>query len=155
MKFATARFAISLALFLVWLGWLLRLAISTANPIVLYEPQFLVSGLDVIAHIDSVNGNEIEVREVVWPSGDPDKLVGKKLRITNLDQCKDDWHGTETRYILPLTPDGKDAYRVVLLPRSPTFAGGAGKAGRPHIYPATPQTLMQLDKIQKPQAIVP
>ena len=155
MKFATVRFAVSLALFLAWLGWLLHLALSTANPIVLYEPQFLVSSLDVIARVDSVNGNEIVVQEVHWPTGDPDKLVGKKLRVTNLNQCKDDWQGVETLYILPLAPDGKDAYHVVLLPRSPTFAGAAGKAGRPHIYPVTPQTRMQLDKIQKPQAILP
>ena len=68
------------------------------------------------------------------------QLVGKNLKITNLDQCKDDYHGADELYILPLIADGKDAYRVAPLPRSPGFAGAASRAGRPRIYPVTPET---------------
>jgi hypothetical protein len=152
MKFATVRFALALAVFIAWLGWLLNLAITTAQPIVLCEPQFLVSNLDVIAEVTSINGDEVTVRELHWPAAEREKLVGKKLKITNLAECKDDWQGTDKLYILPLIPDGKDAYRVAPLPRSPGFAGPDGKAGRPHIYPVTPDTRKQLDRIQKPLA---
>jgi hypothetical protein len=58
-------------------------------------------------------------------------------------------------YIVPLIPDGKDTYRVAPLPRSPGFLGPSGRTGRPRIYPVTPQTRMQLDSIQKPQAVLP
>jgi hypothetical protein len=154
MKPATIRFAAALAVFIAWLGWLLYLAVITAHPIVLAEPQFLVSSLDVIAEVPSVKEGDVEVtvREVHWPSAERDKLVGKKVRVTNLDQCKDDWHGADELYILPLMPDGKDTYRVAPLPRSPGFGGATSRAGRPRIYPLTPQTRMQLDQIQKPQA---
>ncbi len=154
MKWATIRFMLALALFLAWLGWLLQLAVSTAKPIVLCEPQFLVSSLDVVCHVGSVNGNddEVIVREVHWPPTERDKLVDKKIRVTNLDQCKEDWQGADALYILPLIPDGKDTYRVAPLPRSPGFGGASSKAGRPRIYPVTPQTRMQLNLIQKPQA---
>lgn len=151
MKFATIRFALTLAVFIAWLAWLLNLAISTAHPIVLCEPQFLVSNLDVLAEVSSVNGDEVTVRDVHWPPEEAAKLVGKKLKIANLGECKDDWQGADTLYILPLIPDGKDAYRVAPLPRSPGFAGPGSKAGRPHIYPATPETRKQLDQIQKPK----
>lgn len=152
MKFATVRFAIALAIFIAWLGWLLNLALTTARPIVLSEPQFLVSRLDVLAQVDSIkgNGDEVIVREVHFPPTESE-LVGKKIKITNLDQCKDDWQGAETLYILPLVADGKDMYRVAPLPRSPGFAGPGSKAGRPRIYPVTPETRKQLDRIQKPK----
>ena len=153
MKSATARFALTLVVFIGWLGWLLNLAISTAHPIVLCEPQFLVSNLDVLAEVSSINGNadEVIVREVHWPKAEGDKLIGKKLKITNLAECKEDVHGAETLYILALVPDGKDAYRVAPLPRSPGFVAGPGsKAARPRIYPVTPETRKQLDRIQKP-----
>ena len=152
MKFATIRFALALAVFVAWLGWLLQLALSTAKPIVLCEPQFLVSSLDVIAQVDSVNGNEVTVREVHWPPAEGDKLVGKNIHVTNLDQCKEDWQAADALYILALVPDGKDAYRVAPLPRSPTFAGPGSRGRQATIYPVTPQTRMQLDRIQKPQA---
>lgn len=155
MKFATVRFAFALAIFIAWLGWLLNLALTTARPIVLCEPQFLVSSLDVLAQVDSVNGGEVMVKEVHFPPAESDKLVGKKIKVTNLDQCKDDWQGSEYLYILPLVADGKDAYRVAPLPRSPGFAGPGSKAGRPHIYPVTEETRKQLDRIQKPQASAP
>jgi hypothetical protein len=157
MKFATVRFAVALAIFLAWLGWLLNLALTTARPIVLSEPQFLVSSLDVLARVDSIkgNGDEVIVQEVHFPPAESDKLVGKKIKVTNLDQCKDDWQGSEYLYILPLVADGKDAYRVAPLPRSPGFAGPGSRAGRPRIYPVTEETRKQLDRIQKPQAPAP
>ncbi len=154
MKWASIRFVLALVVFLAWLGWLLQLAVSTARPIVLCEPQFLVSSLDVVAQVGSVNGgdDEVIVREVHYPPAERDKLVGKKIRVTNLDQCKEDWQGADALYILPLITDGKDAYRVAPLPRSPGFGGSGSRAARPRIYPLTPQTRMQLDLIQKPQA---
>lgn len=157
MKFATARFAIALVVFLAWLGWLLHLSLSTARPIVLCEPQFLVSSLDVLAQVSSISGggDEVTIREVHFPPGENDKLVGKKIKVTNLDLCKEDWSGAEGLYILPLVPDGKESYRVAQLPRSPGFTGTGTKAGRPRIYPVTPETRVQLARIQKLQLPAP
>ncbi len=157
MRSATIRFVLAFGVFLAWLGYLLHLAVSTAHPVVMYEPQFLVSSLDVIADIPAIKAgdNEVIVREVHWPEAQRAALVGKNLKITNLDQCKDDYHGADQQYILPLIADGKDAYRVAPLPRSPGFAGTASRAGRPRIYPVTPETRLKLDQMQKPKVFVP
>jgi hypothetical protein len=154
MKPAVLRFVIAMTAFVAWLGYLLNLAVSTAHPIVLHEPQFLVSNLDVIASIPSIQpgDNLITVREVHWPEAERANLVGKQLKVTNLEKCKNDFRGADDLYILPLIPDGKDAYRVAPLPRSPGFAGGTGEAGRPRIYPVTRETRLELDRIQKPAA---
>ena len=131
-------------------GWLLHLAVST-QPIVLAEPQFLVSSLDVIASVPSVKEGTVEVTaRVHWPPGERDKLKDKPIKITNLDQCRTTGMAKE---IYP-APHGRrqDSFKVAPLPRSPGFAGGASRSGRPRIYPLTPQTRMQLDHIQKPQA---
>jgi hypothetical protein len=156
MKSATLRFVLAFGVFLAWLGYLLNLAVSTAHPVVLYEPQFLVSSLDVIATIPAIKAgdNEVTVREVHWPEAEKG-LVGKSIKVTNLDQCKSDYRGADELYILPLIADGKDTYRVAPLPRSPGFAGSASRAGRPRIYPVTPETRLKLDQIQKPRVVLP
>jgi hypothetical protein len=154
MSRARIRFAVAAVAFAAWLGWLLNLAISTAHPVVLSEPQFLVSNLDVIAKVPEIKEgvNKVQVVEVHWPDAERARLVNQEIAVTNLSECKDNWQGPG-EYILALLPAGMDQYRVAPLPRSPGFAGPMSKAGRPRIYPATPRTRQQLDNFQKPKAV--
>jgi hypothetical protein len=155
MNFARMRFVLALGLFAVWLGWLLYMAVSTSKPIVLSEPQFLVSSLDVVAEVPAISkgGADVVVQEVSWPTDEGAKLKGQKLHVTNLDQCREDWKGPGP-YILALAPDGKEAYRVAPLPRSPGFGGPTTTPGRPRIYPVTASTQAQLKAMRKPEAVI-
>lgn len=154
MRLPIIRFAAALVVFLAWLGWLLWLALDTSKPIVLAEPQFLVSSLDVIASVPEIHDgiNEVEIRNVHWPEQQKLHLEGKKVIVNNLAQCKDDWIGPGD-YILALMPAGKDQYRVAPLPRSPLFSGPSSRQGRPRIYPSTERTRMQLASFKKPQGL--
>src|SRR5437899_3319878 len=135
-------------LFVMWIGWLAYLAITSTPPVVLSRAQFLVSKLDIIAEVHAHNGKpdpDVEVREVHWPAKGNDPLVGKKITIVNLRQCEG-WKKPGL-YILPLgkeTPSGKngDEYEVANIPPSPGFTP---KKNNPRIYPKTPETLRQLN----------
>ncbi len=151
LKSAKIRLALAAVLFAAWIGWLVYLVVtargvSFSPPVVLSRPQFLVSQLDVIAEVERADGNpsEVTIREVSWPKEEK-KLAGEKIRVTNLSKC-DGWNGPG-EYILPLIKSGKDGYEVTPQPLLP----GAG-AGRPRIYPSTPQTRQQLQALPKPRA---
>jgi hypothetical protein len=138
MKSSALVFAAALVVFLGWLGWLAYLAIQARAEVVLSRPQLLVSNLDVIADV----GKTVKIEEVHWPDTEEGRK-GQTIEVTNLSAC-DGWIGPG-RYILPLTPDGKD-WRVTQTPRSPGYSGTA----KPRIYPVTPETLRQLDECRKP-----
>ena len=158
MKPATLRLILAAVLFAAWIGWLAYQVFSmksslppgAARPVVLSRPQFLVSSLDVIADVDEIDTDpaEVTVREVSWPERkEAQDLVGKKIKVSRLSECREDWIGPG-EYILPLMPFGEKGYQVVALPRSPGFP-----SGRPRIYPLTPQTRRQLREIRKPEAL--
>src|SRR5205809_4500008 len=96
---------VTVVLFLSWIGWLAYLAFTTTKPIVLSRPQFLVSKLDVIAELDSLDG-PATIEEVSWPQSDASKqLIGTKIQIENLNECHDrGWDGPGS-YILPLVSE--------------------------------------------------
>jgi hypothetical protein len=152
MKAAALRLALAGVLFAAWIGWLVSLVYSMkasvppggSRPIVLSRPQFLVSSLDVSADVPAIDADpaEVTVREVFWPNTEQD-LVGKRLKVSHLSECREDWLGPG-EYILPLERLGENGYQVVPLPRSPGFP-----SGRPRIYPSTPQTREQLKGIRK------
>src|SRR5262245_41493868 len=130
MRSATKRLVLTATLFAAWIGWLAYLAATTTRPIILSRPQFLVSGLDLIAELsekDDRPAPEVTVAEVVWPREDPDGLRGKQIAVTNLPQLSaaQGWQGPG-RYILALVPEGKDGahatYQVVPTPPSPGFS---------------------------------
>lgn len=141
------------ALFILWIGYLLVLVLTTTRPVVLSRPQFLVSGLDVIADLEGAKAGDavVKVRQVHWPANaETKKLEGETIQVTNLEDCTG-WHGAGT-YILPLVPLSKGSYQVVRTPPSPGFEPlPTTDVGRPHIYPATPETLQQLAAIPKPK----
>jgi hypothetical protein len=151
------RLLLAAVLFAAWICLLVYLVVSmksslppgTTRPVVLSRPQFLVSSLDVIAQVDEIDADpaEVTVREVVWPKEQED-LIGKKIKVSRLPECRDDWIG-RGEYILPLARFGENGYQVVPLPRSPGFP-----SGRPRIYPSTPQTRRQLPEIRKSDSLL-
>jgi hypothetical protein len=157
MKRPRLRFLLALALFLAWIGWLTYLVQATnssllqvAKPVVLSRPQFLVSSLDVLAEVAVIDRDpaEVAVHAVSWPKDkDAEDLVGKKIFVSHLPECRDDWTGPG-EYILPLMRFGEKGYQIVPIPRSPGFP-----YSRPRIYPSTPQTREQLQAIDKAHAL--
>jgi hypothetical protein len=151
MDVKRARLYVSAALFLAWLTWLCYLVLTTTRPIVLSRPQFLVSTLDIVAHVDVVNGKpdaRVPIEEVHWPAG---RQVGPAITVTNLEQCNvrtgdGAWHTGS--YILPLIED-RGNYRVTEIPASPGYNPDFADS-RPRVYEANPQTRRQLNEIHKP-----
>jgi hypothetical protein len=148
MKPAVWRLLGAVVLFAGWVGYLGYLAATTRNPVVVSRPQLLVSNLDVVAHVESVDGEpKVAIEEVLWPrDADSQKLVGASLDIVNLADSEG-WKGAGS-YILPLTRGPKDTYRITAIPRSPGYER-QGFVTR--IYPATPATRAQLNEIPKPE----
>jgi len=120
-------------LFFGWIGYLfflvqIRPQAPGGGPVVLSRPQFLISELDVIAHVESLKGPVI-VKEVIFPrTPGRSRLVGQRIFVTNLYKCHrlpggrkedegkvpDDFKGPGD-YILALCPTG--------LARGATLAG--------------------------------
>jgi hypothetical protein len=146
MKKSAWRLALSVVLFACWIGYLGYLAATTTHPIVLSRPQFLSADLYVIANVpaDAEKPNEpasvVKVKKVVW-SANPDDEKRTTMDVYGLSGLKADysWEGPG-EYILALTRS-KDFFTVTAIPRTPGFAGE--NQGR--IYPATPETLRQLE----------
>jgi hypothetical protein len=143
MTTAVVRFGAMLVIFALWLSWLGYIAITMRHSIVLSRPQLLVSNLDVIARVDHPDASEIKVEEVNWPALQG-QLKDQTLTVGNLGECSG-WSGPGS-YILPLTSEGK-SWRVTPTPRSP----GYPVAGKPRIYPVTPESIRQLNDFAKPQ----
>jgi hypothetical protein len=165
MKPAVARLALAALLFVCWIGYLAYQVVTlprtpTGQPLVLSRPQLLVSDLDVLAPVDSLNDEESLVEQVLYTDRkEYQGLTGKKFRITNLAECRGLYWTGPGRYLLPLRPisDGKDnkegkewVFEVVPTPPSPGYPPLSGKAGPPRIYPATDQVLAQYHRIHKP-----
>jgi hypothetical protein len=135
------RFGAMLVIFMAWLGWLGYIALHTRQTVIVSRPQILVSNLDVIARIDRQDATEVKVDQVHWPASQ-EKLKDQTLAISNLAECAG-WSGPGS-YVIPLTADGK-TWHVTLTPRSP----GYPVAGKPRIYPASAESLRQVDEVEK------
>ena len=152
MQAARLRLIVAALLFTGWIGWLAYLAATTTKPIILSRPQFLFSSLDVIAQVDAQDHGPVEkvlVKEVHWPPGTGGAFKGKTITVTNLADC-DGWDGPG-EYILPLEKNGDDL-QVTKVPDSPGFPnpGVRPNPARYRIYQRTPDTMRQLESIQKP-----
>jgi hypothetical protein len=109
MKPSRVRLLVCALLFVGWIGWLVYLSATTTRPVVLSRPQFLASGLWVLAdvHADPKKPNrpadEIIIRELVWPRAEQG-VAGNKMVVENLHLCGPDqgWTGPG-EYLLPLT----------------------------------------------------
>jgi hypothetical protein len=170
MKPAVVRLALAALLFACWIGYLAYQVATlprtpTGQPLVVSRPQVLVSDLDVIAQVDSLDG-PVTVQQVLYPDRKEYERL-KTIRVTNLAECRgpsrdfragagpQDWTRPD-RYLLPLRPvsDGKEGkdqvFEVVPTPPSPGYPPVSGKAGPPRVYPATEQVLAQYRRVRKP-----
>lgn len=138
-----------------WLGWLGYLVAVSSHPVVLSEPQFLMSTLDVLADVqadaDGRPASRVIVQQVHWPRTRASTAVGTELTVVNLPDATrvTGWKGPG-EYILPLVKEG-DNYRVAAIPFSAGYHPTDGIAELPHIYPVSPETLRQLDQMPKPE----
>jgi hypothetical protein len=172
MKPAVVRLALTALLFVCWIGYeayqvATRPRTPAGQPLVVSRPQILVSDFDIIAQVDDPDQKEVTVEQVLY--SDRKEFEGlKEVRVTNLAECRGlsrdfrpgagppDWTG-KGRYVLPLrpVPDGKEGkelvFEVAPTPPSPGYPPLSGKAGPPHIYPATPEVLAQYHEVRKPQ----
>jgi hypothetical protein len=162
--------AVTAVAFCAWIGWLAYLVLH--RPVILPHAPFLVSDLNVIAAIDGPD-DPVTIDEVVWARDPQDAagLQGKKVRVTNLPDCRPDWHGPG-KYLLPLLKTGADTYEVAdatglkaeekrehlekggpVPSLSPGYDPGPDRQRAlrpPHLYPLTPETLAQLRQIHPP-----
>jgi hypothetical protein len=156
----------------VFLGWLGYLGYLVANrphvgdawpmfgeswPLVVSRPQVMTSRVDVIAELPAPPGMgevEVEVVEVLYPEG---ASVPKTIKVSHLEACHPiapprgpvppkDWSAAG-RYLLPLVrvEGSSDQYRVAAVPLSPGF----DRPGVYRIYPDTPETRAQYERIEK------
>jgi hypothetical protein len=162
-------------LFVGWIGYLLYLVLDLQHgpggaPVVLSRPQFLVSELDVVAHLDDDSGKAVIEKVLSSKLAENSELVGTTIFLTNLSDCKPfarepqkdsdvpaDFTGPGS-YILPLRSAPQAAagrspsYEVVPTPPSPGYTGyRKNRAGPARIYPANKETLAQYHRIPKPE----
>jgi hypothetical protein len=154
MKRSRLRLAVAATLFVGWLSWLVYLAATGTDDVVLSRPQFLVANVHVVAKLGGENtpAGDAVVQKVFWDVRGKGKLSpGEKIKITNLPECVDQgWMGPG-EYILALMSD-KDTYRVAPTPRTPGYPHGrnapANRPGPPRIYAATESRERQLETIE-------
>jgi hypothetical protein len=127
MTFPRARLAVSAALFLVWLGYLLLLVVMSRHTVVLSRPQLLVAELCVLAELtgDGVPDDEVTIKGVYWSihAGD-ETLKGKRVRVRNLVDAALQGYEQPGLYILALDHDdekGQPVFAVTHVPYSPSF----------------------------------
>jgi hypothetical protein len=141
--------AATILAFMLWIGFLTFLAATTSHPVVLSRPQFLVSNLIVIAHVEGREYPEpaVEVLQVVWPSEREAGLKAPtKLTIDNVKLSRG-WEGPG-EYVLALTRQAS-VTKVTPVPPSPGFpANAAQQADRLRIYRDTPNIRQQLTEIE-------
>ena len=154
MNLSRLRLGLAAAFFVLWMVWLIHLAVTTGRPITLSRPQFLVSNLDIVASIEKLDA-PVKVEGVLWPEADAQKWSGKSIEVSNLQSCADSWVGPG-RYIIPLMPDRKGGYQVAPISLSPGSPPGRVSKDGMHvdlparIYPDSPETRRQAQQIQKP-----
>jgi hypothetical protein len=137
-------------LFVVWLGYLGFLAVSHGHwkedltDRVISRPQFLLSQLDVIGTLDSLDDKQIKVSRIVNNVTGKELATPLKIGVRNLKDCEG-WQGPGDYVLALIPPDGAGkAYRVAELPRSP-----GSRSQTPRIYKLTPEVEAQLKVVPK------
>jgi hypothetical protein len=146
MKRSRSFLLITSILFAVWISYLGYQAVSHGHwkeditERVLSRPQFLVSQLDVIGAVNSIEDQQIRVTRIVH------NLTGKDVELSSditvhLKDCEG-WQGPG-EYVLPLVPTNQ-GYRVAEVPHSP-----GSRSQTPRIYKLTPEVEAQLKVVPK------
>jgi hypothetical protein len=159
MKRSPLRLLVAAVLFVGWMSWLVYLAATGTDDVVLSRPQFLVANVHLVATVQDERGApaaRVTVKKVYWATGVKDKLDGQ-ITVENLPECLagQGWTGPG-EYILPLltntSPSGV-TFQVAPTPRTPGYPYGrnqpANRPGPPRIYPVTPSRLRQLEQIEE------
>jgi hypothetical protein len=165
MKPAVARLLLTVALFVAWLGYLGYLVVCrphtppglggafVGRPLTLSQPQFLVSSLDVVAEMSGDNGEDIVVKEVLFPAKDAPIKPEETIRLEQMESWRDDYAGPG-RYLLALQSyndnKGVRRFQIAPIPPSPGFIPSQSERTRLHIYPATKEMLAEYRQIAKP-----
>ena len=143
MTTARIRLILAALAFTAWIGWLAYLAATASRPTVLSRPQILLAPYDVLAEVKAGSDGpapNVTVREVYWPTADPEKLQGRLITVHDLPRTADDgWKGPGL-YLLPLTRVDDQTYQVVAVPPSPGY-----KQSQHLIYPITEQNKRQVE----------
>jgi hypothetical protein len=178
MKPKVARVILTVILFLGWLSYLSYLVVCRPHtpgglrgafegrPLTLSRPQFLVSTLDVVAEVSGDKGQNVVVKEVLFPKEHSPVQPGETIHVELIEKChplpdplaKDtnpppDYTGPDD-YLLPLQAIGNPEdrrFQVVPTPPSPGFYSAPNVGvGPPRIYPATKEMLAEYQEIAKP-----
>ncbi len=158
MRRSRLRLAVAAALFLGWLSWLVYLAATGTDDVVLSRSQFLVADVHLVATLKGGEAPEAEadVKEVFWPKEGQRPAPGETIAVANLPECADQgWEGPGD-YLLALKRTAAGAnvtYAVAPVPRTPGYPIGrqqpANRPGPPRIYWATPARVGQLKQIER------
>lgn len=161
MTAAKIRLAVAAVLFVGWMSWLGYLAATSGDAIVLSRPQLLVSSAHITAKLTAAQDSAtpstaVTVQKIHWAPGTHDNLKeGAELTISNLESCgrAQGWQGSGL-YILPLLRTENGSYVITPTPPSPGYIALPDPRNthdpRLRIYPETPHTLRQLEKIEEP-----
>jgi hypothetical protein len=150
MKRSRGFLIFSAILFAVWLGYLGFLAVTHGHwkedltDRVISRPQFLLSQLDVIGTLDSLDDKHVAVSRIINNVAGKELETPLEINVRNLKDCEG-WQGPG-EYVLALVPpdEAGKAYRVAELPRSP-----GSRNQTPRIYKLTPEVEAQLKVVPK------
>jgi hypothetical protein len=140
----------SIVLFSGWIGWLIYLAATKRQMIVVSRPQLLACEFAVVADLGDRTG-PVVVDQVYLPrENKPEvpELKGQQIEVTNLERCSG--YTRPGKYLLALVsnPDDK-SYHVVPTPHSPGYFPSPENVLR--IYPDTPDTRWQISGLLEPR----
>lgn len=144
MRRDVAFLVLSLVLFLGWIGWLASQALRHKNPVVVSRSQLMVSNVDVVAHVESLQEKRVRIEEVLYSkNGGPES--GAEIAIKNLASAKGfDAPGS---YVLPLVLRDNE-YVLAGLPPDPGFPDNVDvREVSPRIYPFSEEVRRQLREI--------
>jgi hypothetical protein len=110
----------------VWCTTLITLALFSANPVTLSEPQIQQAQL-IVTGIPEAGSGLLVVERIWWG-----ELADEKVLVTNLEEVPNLQPGLP--YIVPLTPIGEN-YRITTL---------LEQTHPPRITPASPEAIAQL-----------
>jgi hypothetical protein len=165
MKSSVVLFAVPFVLFVGWMAYLAWLVTNrplqeTGYPLVVSQPQVLVSEIDIIGEVGEREEGfpaTVKVVEVLYDKTGKGPKVGDVIQVDGLASCHpvkrsesdppNDWNNPG-EYLIPLgTKHPRTGrYAVAEVPPSPGFH----QAGLQRAYPATAEVLAQYHRITKP-----
>ncbi len=142
---------VAAGLFAAWIGWLIYLAATSRDQVILSRPQFLVAHLHVLARLTGTAEHpdaKVAIVDVPWAAaGQQGGQKDEDIAVSQLDLCgpEQGWEG-DGLYILPLLKGPGETYQLTAIPVGLGFAPRQPQ-DRLRIYPATPAALAQLRQL--------